>query len=140
MRGRGSIIFRVIPYIRFVIEFKGVRNNLQEISVIYNDISIYFGDVIVAIQCFCFFYECTRTMILALMLSAQIGTRNKPFLIYQFGNNVFHAQIGTRNKTVLNHSFGNSVFHFQLTTRNKVFLSYLTGNALYLLTAKRWSS
>ena len=49
MRRKGSIIFRVIPYIRFVIEFKGVRNNLLEISVIYNDISIYFGDVIVVI-------------------------------------------------------------------------------------------
>ena len=47
--GKRSIIFRVIPYIRFVIEFKGVRNNLLEISVIYNDISIYFGDVIVVI-------------------------------------------------------------------------------------------
>ena len=49
MRGKGSIIFRVILYIRFVIEFKGIRNNLLEISVIYNDISIYFGDVIVVI-------------------------------------------------------------------------------------------
>ena len=50
-----------------MIEFKGVRNNLLEISVIYNDISTYFGDVIVVlvvvIQCFYFFYECTRTMI-----------------------------------------------------------------------------
>ena len=35
------MIFRVIPYIRFVIEFKGVRNNLLEISVIYDDISYY---------------------------------------------------------------------------------------------------
>ena len=49
MLGKGSIIFRVIPYIRFVIEFNGVRNNLLVISVIYNDISICFGDVIVVI-------------------------------------------------------------------------------------------
>ena len=35
-----------------MIDFKGVRNNLLEISVIYNDISIYFGDVIVVIQYF----------------------------------------------------------------------------------------
>ena len=68
MRGKGSILFRVIPYIRFVIEFKGVRNNLLEISVIYNDIRINFGDVIVVIQ-FYFFYECTRMTILALALS-----------------------------------------------------------------------
>ena len=71
MQGKDSIIFRVIPYIRFVIEFKGIRNNLlemSEMSVIYNDISINFGDVIVVIQCFYFFYECTRMMILALML------------------------------------------------------------------------
>ena len=42
-------MFRVIPYIRFLIEFKGVINKLLEISVIYNDISTYFGDVIVVI-------------------------------------------------------------------------------------------
>ena len=75
MRGKGSKIFRVIPYKRFVIEFKGVRNNSLEISVIYDDISIYFGDycciMIVVIQCFYFFYDCTRTMILALMLSVR---------------------------------------------------------------------
>ena len=58
-----------------MIEFKGVTNSLLEISVIYNDISIYLSDVIVVIimiaviQCFYFFYECSRTMILALMLS-----------------------------------------------------------------------
>ena len=32
-----------------MIEFKGVRNIFLEISVIYNDISLYFGDVIVVI-------------------------------------------------------------------------------------------
>ena len=32
-----------------MIEFKGVRNILLEISVIYNDFCLYFGDVIVVI-------------------------------------------------------------------------------------------
>ena len=39
---------------RCVIESKGVRNNLLEISVIQNDVSIYFVDVIVVIQWFWF--------------------------------------------------------------------------------------
>ena len=47
--GEGLKLFRFIPYRRFVIEFKGVRNIFLEISVIYNDISLYFGDVIVVI-------------------------------------------------------------------------------------------
>ena len=42
-----------------MIESKGVRNNLLEIQVIQNDISIYFCGVIVVIQ---WFYFLSRVM------------------------------------------------------------------------------
>ena len=62
-----------------------------------------------------------------------MGIRNKTFLNYTFGNNVFHLQIGIRNKTVLIYQFENNMFHLQLRTRNDdFFLFYTTVNLLLL--------